>query len=158
MWLARLPYSPTQWHFQITVFWSICECLRLIVIKYIQILSSLATNKKFTRYFTCDHKCSLTHQIKLKIYPGAWVHPLTWLHYLGYTIYGNEGHISTLLDGPEVEYYQADTPPGIYYYYVSQGELALWGPLLCTACPSSYYHCPNLPERDQIFKWGSGFY
>ena len=48
-------------------------------------------------------------------------HPLTWLRYLGYTIYSNEGHISTLPDGPEVEYYQADIPPGIYYY-VSQGE------------------------------------
>ncbi|KAF8960923.1 hypothetical protein BDZ97DRAFT_1940255 [Flammula alnicola] len=47
------------------------------------------------------------------------VHPLTWLRYLGFTIYGNEGHISTLPGGPEVEYYQADIPPGIYYY-VSQ--------------------------------------
>ncbi|KAF8960929.1 hypothetical protein BDZ97DRAFT_2035202 [Flammula alnicola] len=39
------------------------------------------------------------------------VHPLTWLRYLGFTIYGNEGHISTLPGGPEVEYYQADIPP-----------------------------------------------
>jgi hypothetical protein len=49
------------------------------------------------------------------------VHPLAWLRYLGFTIYGNEGHISTLPGGPEVKYYQPDILPGTYYY-VSQGE------------------------------------
>lgn len=51
------------------------------------------------------------------------IHPLLWLRYVGYTIYGNEGHISTLQDGPEVDYYQVPIPPGIYYYVtISQGE------------------------------------
>jgi hypothetical protein len=45
------------------------------------------------------------------------VHPLTWLWYLGFTIYGNEGHISTSPGGPEVDYYQE---PGVYYY-ITQG-------------------------------------
>jgi hypothetical protein len=47
------------------------------------------------------------------------VHPLTWLRYLGFTISGNEGHVSTLPDGPEVDHLQANIPPG-NYYYVSQ--------------------------------------
>jgi hypothetical protein len=49
------------------------------------------------------------------------LHPLTWLRYLGFTICGNEGRISTLPDGVEVDYYQANIQPGVYYY-VSQGE------------------------------------
>ena len=49
------------------------------------------------------------------------LHPLTWLCYLGFTIYGTKGHISTVPGGPEVDYYQADIQPGSYYY-VSQGK------------------------------------
>ena len=49
------------------------------------------------------------------------IHPLTWLRYLGYTVYGNKGYISTSPDGTEVEDYYADIVPG-NYYYVSQGE------------------------------------
>jgi len=52
------------------------------------------------------------------------VYPLTWLRYVGYTIYGSEGHISTSPDGPEVEYYQADIPLDTYYY-VSQESFLL---------------------------------
>jgi hypothetical protein len=33
------------------------------------------------------------------------VHPLTWLRYLGFTIHGTEGHISTA-PGREVDYYK----------------------------------------------------
>ena len=51
------------------------------------------------------------------------LHPLTWLRYLGFIIYGTEGHISTAPGGPEVDYYQADIKPGIYYYVSpAQGE------------------------------------
>jgi hypothetical protein len=50
------------------------------------------------------------------------IHPLTWLRYLGFVIYGSEGHISTLPNGPEVEYYEADIQAGIYYY-ISAGKL-----------------------------------
>ena len=49
------------------------------------------------------------------------VHPLTWLRYLGYTIHGSEGHISALLDGPEVDYLERDNIQGVYYY-IAQGE------------------------------------
>jgi len=50
------------------------------------------------------------------------VHPFTWLRYLAFTIHGTEGHISTApVSGPEVDYYQTDIQPGIYYY-VSQGK------------------------------------
>ncbi|KAF8322879.1 hypothetical protein F5887DRAFT_1166089 [Amanita rubescens] len=52
------------------------------------------------------------------------LHPLTWLRYLGFTIYGTEGHISTAPGGQEVDYYQADMKPGIYYY-VSQEPFLL---------------------------------
>ena len=48
------------------------------------------------------------------------VHPLTWLRYVGFTIYGSEGYIS-VPGGPEVDYYQAAIQPGTYHY-VSQGE------------------------------------
>ena len=59
------------------------------------------------------------------------LHPLTWLRYLGFTIYGTEGQISTAPGGPEVDYYQADIQPGIYYY-VSQGKsyFGVQGPLI----------------------------
>ena len=50
------------------------------------------------------------------------VHPLTWLRYVGFTIYGNEGDISTAPDGAQVQYYEPTIQPGIYYY-VSQGKL-----------------------------------
>ena len=49
------------------------------------------------------------------------LHPLAWLRYLGFTIHGTKGHISTAPGGPEVDYYQADIQPGIYYY-VSQDK------------------------------------
>jgi len=48
------------------------------------------------------------------------VHPLTWLRYVGFTIYGSEGYIS-VPGGPEVDYYQAAIQPGICHY-VSQGK------------------------------------
>jgi hypothetical protein len=59
------------------------------------------------------------------------LHPLTWLRYLGFTIYGTEGHISTAPGGPEVDYYQANIQPSIYYY-VSQGKsyFGVQGPLI----------------------------
>jgi len=59
------------------------------------------------------------------------VHPLTWLCYLGFAIYGKEGHISATPGGPEVDYYQANIQPGIYYY-VSQGEpyFSVLGPII----------------------------
>ena len=47
-------------------------------------------------------------------------HPLAWLRYVGFTIYGTEGYISTLEGGPEVDYSQLNDLAGLYYY-VSQG-------------------------------------
>jgi hypothetical protein len=53
------------------------------------------------------------------------LHPLTWLRFLGYAIYGKEGHISRERDGEQVADYR---PEGAAisagnYYYISQGEL-----------------------------------
>jgi hypothetical protein len=66
-----------------------------------------------------------TYQLALSIPVDACqrfsLHPLTWLRYVGFTIYGSEGHISLLPDGPVVDYYQATIQPGIYHY-VSQGK------------------------------------
>ena len=64
------------------------------------------------------------------------VHPLVWLRYVGFTIYGVEGHISTLPDGPEVDYYQTDIQAGTYYYVVSEGEsfFSIQGPLIHLQC------------------------
>jgi hypothetical protein len=52
------------------------------------------------------------------------LHPLTWLRFLGYTIYGKEGYISRELDGEEVADYRPGggaVSPG-NYYYISHGE------------------------------------
>ena len=63
------------------------------------------------------------------------LHPLTWLRYLGYTIFGNEGLISSSPGGPEVKYSQTTILPGSYYY-VSQGEPyhGVWGALIYLQC------------------------
>ena len=46
--------------------------------------------------------------------------PLRWLRFLGYTIYGNQGHISATADGPPVDY-QAGVEEGALYYFTSAG-------------------------------------
>jgi hypothetical protein len=63
------------------------------------------------------------------------VHPLTWLRYLGFTIQGSEGYISTTPGGPEVDYYQVNIQPGVYYY-VAQGEsnFSMSGPVIHLYC------------------------
>jgi hypothetical protein len=50
-------------------------------------------------------------------------HPLTWLRFLGYAIYGKEGYIALEREGSEVADYRPGAPisPGDYYY-ISQGE------------------------------------
>ena len=45
--------------------------------------------------------------------------PLCWLRYVAFTIYGNEGHISTVRRGAAVDYNQANIQSGASYYYVS---------------------------------------
>lgn len=51
------------------------------------------------------------------------VHPLSWLRYVGFTIYGTEGHISQSTTGPVVQYSEVDIEAGIYYYMPdSQGK------------------------------------
>jgi hypothetical protein len=39
-------------------------------------------------------------------------------YYLDYTIYGNEGYISTSVGGPQVDYYQPAIQPGNYHKVV----------------------------------------
>jgi hypothetical protein len=48
-------------------------------------------------------------------------HPLAWLRYVAYTIYGREGHLSMSANGPMVDCHAAIMQP-TKYYYVSQGE------------------------------------
>ena len=52
------------------------------------------------------------------------VHPLRWLRYVGFTIYGTEGHISRSAAGPQVvRYSEVDIQAGVYYYIPdSQGK------------------------------------
>jgi hypothetical protein len=46
--------------------------------------------------------------------------PLRWLRFLGYTIYGKEGHISATAGGPPVDYESA-AEGGAHYYFTSAG-------------------------------------
>jgi hypothetical protein len=57
------------------------------------------------------------------------VHPLAWLRYLGFTIYGREGYISTTPEGAEVDYFHGIQSGN--YYYVPEGEsyFGIQGPL-----------------------------
>jgi hypothetical protein len=50
------------------------------------------------------------------------VNPLKWLRFLGFTIYGQEGYISTSAGGPEVSDYETDVQPG-NYYFISERKL-----------------------------------
>ncbi|KAF8737659.1 hypothetical protein AX14_012536 [Amanita brunnescens Koide BX004] len=54
------------------------------------------------------------------------VHPLSWLRYVGFTIYGTEGHIFRSAAGPVVRYSEVDIQAGVYYYIPdSQGPFLL---------------------------------
>jgi hypothetical protein len=60
------------------------------------------------------------------------VHPLRWLRYIGFTIYGTEGHIFRSPAGPVVRYSEVDIQAGVYYYIPdSQGKsyFGIQGPL-----------------------------
>jgi hypothetical protein len=48
--------------------------------------------------------------------------PLSWLRYLGFTIYGSQGHISTSAGGLEVDYHQDTIQAGNYYYVSELGD------------------------------------
>ena len=50
------------------------------------------------------------------------VHPLKWLRFLGYAIYGREGYLSLSKDGPEIDDYKEEVQ-GRSYYFVSPGKL-----------------------------------
>jgi hypothetical protein len=50
------------------------------------------------------------------------IHPLKWLRFLGYTIYGQAGHLSTLKNGPVINSYEVNIEARSYYY-VSEGKL-----------------------------------
>ena len=52
------------------------------------------------------------------------VYPLRWLRFLGFAIYGREGHLSRSKAGPEIEDYTADMEARSYYF-VSQGKVDL---------------------------------
>jgi hypothetical protein len=52
------------------------------------------------------------------------VYPLKWLRFLGFTIYGQEGHLSRSKAGPEIDDYTADTEARSYYF-VSERKVDL---------------------------------
>jgi len=59
------------------------------------------------------------------------LHPLKWLRYVGFTIYGTEGHIFRFATGPVVQYPE-HIQAGVYYYIPdSQGKsyFGVQGPL-----------------------------
>jgi hypothetical protein len=49
------------------------------------------------------------------------VNPLKWLRFLGYVIYGQQGHISLEAGGLEVDDYESEVNPGSYYF-ISERE------------------------------------
>lgn len=79
----------------------------------------MATNVELWMLFDNEYQHALS--IPVDSCQRFSVHPFTWLRYLGFTIFGNEGRIFSSPDGPEVEYYQSIILPG-NYYYVSQGK------------------------------------
>ncbi|KAF8556464.1 hypothetical protein OG21DRAFT_636491 [Imleria badia] len=49
------------------------------------------------------------------------IRPLKWLRFLGFAIYGQEGHLSTSENGPPLDYTaQIEARP---YYFISDGKL-----------------------------------
>ena len=49
------------------------------------------------------------------------VHPLKWLRFLGYAIFGQSGYLSTLKAGPEIDDYTTNIEPRSYYF-ISNGK------------------------------------
>ncbi|KAF8323572.1 hypothetical protein F5887DRAFT_1290598 [Amanita rubescens] len=59
------------------------------------------------------------------------LHPLTWIRFLGYAIYGKEGYISRERDGEQVADYRPDgaaISAGNYYYISQDNDLRLLDP------------------------------
>lgn len=56
------------------------------------------------------------------------VNPLKWLRFLGFAIYGQEGYLSTSMDGPEINDYTANILEARSYYFISEGttKTAVW--------------------------------
>jgi hypothetical protein len=52
------------------------------------------------------------------------VHPLKWLQFLGFAIYGCVGHLSTSEAGLPINDYTADIEPRSYYF-LSEGKVDL---------------------------------
>jgi len=52
------------------------------------------------------------------------IHPVKWLRFLGYAIYGSPGLISLAPGAPELEDYNADIEPRCYYFR-SEGKTPL---------------------------------
>ena len=63
------------------------------------------------------------------------LNPLRWLRFLGYAIYGSQGHISATADGPPVDYESA-VEGGAHYYFTSQGT-SIHSCWVVEFCPSS---------------------
>ena len=77
------------------------------------------------------------------------VHPLSWLRYVGFTIYGTEGHIFRSAAGPVVRYSEVDIQAGVYYYMPdSQGKsyFGVQGPFNAHSMSGPFLLDPDLMD------------
>jgi len=84
----------------------------------------MATNTDVQLWIRFSGEYRLALAIPVDNCQGFTLHPLAWLRFLGYAIYGKEGYVSCERDGDEVANYRPGGGailPG-NYYYISPGE------------------------------------
>ncbi|KIL59038.1 hypothetical protein M378DRAFT_15139 [Amanita muscaria Koide BX008] len=84
----------------------------------------MSTPSKAQLWLSLDNVARLALSIPLAECSTFAVNPLKWLRFLGFTIYGREGYLSTSKDGPEIDDYTANIEARSYYF-VSEGEARL---------------------------------
>jgi hypothetical protein len=77
---------------------------------------------KVELWLSIDNVSELALSIPLAECGRHAVHPLKWLRFLAYAIYGQEGYLSVSKDGPEIDDYNEDVQ-GRPYYFVSPRKL-----------------------------------
>ena len=68
------------------------------------------------------------------------VHPLKWVHYLGYAIYGRPGYLSLSETGPPITDYTANVEAQAYYFK-SNGKLEFHGAILANVISRGTSSC-----------------
>lgn len=74
----------------------------------------MAQNVKL--YISLNGKARLALSIPMDKCAALSLYPIKWLRFLGYTIYGREGHISLSDGGPPVSDYTSDIETRSYYF------------------------------------------